>query len=82
MKKLTEDEANQYFTKSMGKMSRARVILSAMNVGDIVLLDHHDWTQKRNGPDFLIRRMRPTCKMDFTCEKIVDGSGWIIRRIK
>ena len=82
MRQLTEEEAKAIFSKPLGKMSRARAILMRMQVGEIILLEHSDWTQRRNGPDRLIRLLRQAEKRDYTIDIAMDRSGWIIKRIK
>jgi hypothetical protein len=82
MKKLTDEEAAVIPSKQIGKKSLARIYLMNLEVGDIIRLDKSEWKQKKNPPSELIRRMRKTENRDFTCETILDGTGWIIKRIK
>jgi hypothetical protein len=82
MRKLTEEEADNIPTKKMGKQSAARVILSNMKVGEIILFEKSDWKQKYNSPFKLILNIRKTTDTDFSCAATLDGSGWIIKRLK
>ena len=82
MRKLTEDEAAAIPSRPRGRYSKARMIMMSMKVGDIILLEPSEWPQRRNGPHHMIRRIRMQGKLDWTCEQAMDGSGWIIKRIK
>ena len=82
MRKLTEEDVNNIAAKPSGKISIARSHLISMKIGDIILLEKSEWNNKSNSPTELIRRMRKEDKMDFSCHTALDGSGWIIRRLK
>ncbi len=82
MRKLTEEDANNIPYKPSGKMSIARLLLTNMKIRDIILLEKSEWKNKSNSPTELIRRMRKEDKRDYTCQTALDGSGWIIKRIK
>lgn len=82
MRVLTEEEAAKIPSKPIGKHSRARIILLKMKPGEVILLEKSDWNRKYKSPSELISRMRKTDKVDFTIETALDGSGWIIRRVK
>ena len=82
MRKLTEDEARNIPSKKTGKQSYARVLLMKMEIGDIILLENKDWKQRSNAPTELIRRMRKPTMRDYSCETALNGSGWIIKRLK
>ena len=82
MRKLTEEEARNIPSKKTGKLSYARSLLMTMEIADIIQLESQDWKQRSNSPKELIRRMRKSTNRDYSCETILDGSGWIIRRLK
>ena len=82
MRKLTEIEAKAIPSKSVGKQSLARQAMLSLDVGEIMFLERREWKQKKNSPMEQIRRMRKAFKMDFTCDTALDGTGWIIKRIK
>ncbi len=82
MKKLTRDEASQMRRKPDGKASYARGVLLAMNVGEIILLEPKDWTQKTQIPKTYCLQLGRDTGREWRCEKAMDGSGWIIERLK
>jgi hypothetical protein len=82
MRKLTEEEANSIPSRKAGKQSVARMALMNMEIGEIILLEKSDWKEKKNQPFDLIGRLRREKHRDFTCNIILDGSGWIIKRLK
>lgn len=82
MRKLTEEEAEKIPSRDVGKTSLARSYLMNMNVGDIIFLEKHEWKHKKNQPTELIRQLRVRKKLDFSCRISLDGSGWIIQRLK
>lgn len=82
MKTLTEEQANSIPSKSIGKLSIARVHLTNMNVGDIIQLDKSEWHRKEKSPIGLLRQLKIEEKKHYMLKTILDGSGWIIKRIK
>ena len=82
MRKLTEEQVQNIPSKPMGKHGLARALLLKMKLGDYILLERKEWFQKKKSPVDLIRRMRKSKGMDFSCETALDGSGWIIKRLK
>lgn len=82
MKKLTKEEAKSINKRPAGRSSLARVYLLNMEVGDIILLETKDWTWKSRQPSTFCRRLARETSRDWKCETAMDGSGWVIERIK
>lgn len=82
MRPLTREEAAQIRTKPDGRASYVRVILLAMNVGEIILLEPKDWTQRTQVPKTYCRQLGNATGREWTCKKAIDGSGWVIERVK
>ncbi|MBP9153162.1 MAG: hypothetical protein KBF73_12830 [Flavobacteriales bacterium] len=82
MKKLTREEANNISTRPAGRGSIARTYLLTMNVGDIILLETKDWKWKSRKPSTFCRRLEKETGRQWKCDTALDGSGWVIERIK
>ena len=81
MKHLTREEAAQLETRPNGRLSWARGFLFGMKVGDIVLVERKDWKQNRV-PSTVIKRMTGKEGREWTVKTLLDGSGWIIERVR
>jgi len=81
MKKLTKEEAEKIPVQGKGRSSAVSSALQAMKVGEIVLLARMEWSWKR-GPSIICKRLEKKMGLVFTCKRVMDGSGWIIKRIK
>jgi len=82
MKHITKEEAQQIKVKPHGRASYARGVLLNMNIGDIIILEKADWNQKRLQPGTYCLQLGRDVKRLWKCETIVDGSGWVIGRVK
>lgn len=80
MKILTKEQAEKIRTKPAGRSSRARTYLMAMKVGDIILLEKKDWTQRRRTPSTYCRELENKTGRKWECKTALDGSGWVIER--
>lgn len=82
MKKLTKEEAEKISTRPAGRSSMARTYLLGMKVGDIILLERKDWNQKYRQPSTFCRILEKQTKRQWKCDTALDGTGWIIERLK
>ncbi len=82
MKKLTREEADRIEVRPDARTSFANNIFINMKPGDIILLEPKDWKQKNRAPSTFLRRYERKSGKKFTSTKPLDGSGWIIERVK
>ena len=82
MKKLSKEEAANIQTKPAGRSSMARTYLLGMEVGDIILLERKDWKQKKRKPSTYCRELERSTGRQWKCDTALDGSGWVIERLK
>jgi hypothetical protein len=82
MKKLTKEEAQHIRTRPTGRSSPARTYILSMEVGDIILLEKKDWNQKYRQPSTFCRILERKTNRQWKCEAALDGSGWVIERLK
>jgi hypothetical protein len=81
MRIITKKEAAQMKTARNGKRSRVRAEVEAMEVGQILLLDKESWTRKTQVPNAMVRQIEQQLKREYTCARVIDGSGWLIERV-
>lgn len=82
MKMLSREEAKSINTKPVGKTSRVRSFLLAMQPGEFLLVEHADWKWKRKTPSAMCRRLEDGSSLKYDCKRALDGSGWVIERLK
>ncbi|MCB0755874.1 MAG: hypothetical protein H6603_07110 [Flavobacteriales bacterium] len=82
MKKLSKEEAASIATKPPGRSSVVRSYLLGMEVGDIILLEKKDWKQRKRKPSTYCRELERKSGRQWKCETALDGSGWVIERVK
>ena len=82
MKKLTREEAQNISTRPAGRSSLARTYILCMKVGDIILLERKDWKQKFRKPSTFCRILEKQTNRKWKCDTALDGTGWVIERLK
>lgn len=82
MKSLTKEEAQKLKKKPDGKSSYARGVLLNMNKGDIILMEPKDWKRKHMTPKTYCLQLGRKTKREWKCEELMDGTGWVIERIR
>lgn len=82
MKKLSKEEAEKIRTRPSGRGSYAYKVLMAMRVGEIILLERKDWTWKSRKPGTYCKWLERKKNRKWNCAEAVDGSGWVIERVK
>ena len=80
MKKITKEEAAKLQTK-VGSSSAVRTVLVHLMVGEILLIEKADWTQKK-GPGQMLSRLTERTKQRYKLEALADGSGWLVERLE
>jgi hypothetical protein len=53
-----------------------------MQVGDVIILEPQDWTQKYRKPSTYCLELGRKTGLGWTCMTALDGSGWVIERVK
>ncbi len=79
MKKITKEEAAKLQTK-LGSSTVVRTAVVHLQVGEILLIEKGDWTQKK-GPGQMLQRVTERTKQKYTCSALADGSGWLVERV-
>jgi hypothetical protein len=82
MKKLTKEELGQLKAKPHGRANYLRGVLMNMAVGEIVLIEPKDWTQVHRKPGTYCLQLGRKTGMGWKCMTVIDGSGWVVERIK
>ncbi len=83
MKKITESEALAIITKPVGRVSHLRSMLLNLKPGEYLLVDKKDFTWKRKTPSVMCRRLEAdNSTLKFDCKRALDGSGWLVKRIR
>lgn len=81
MKRITKEEAAAMPKRPNKRMSWLRGVLFGMNVGEIILVEPHDWKQKR-APITAIKRITGKEGREWKCETLLNDKGWVIERVK
>lgn len=82
MKRLTKEEAANIRRKPHGRASYARGVLLGMQMGEIILLEPKDWTRKSQKPSTYCLQLGRKTGRKWNCSEAMDGSGWVIERVK
>lgn len=82
MKKLTKEEAKGIITKPAGRSSLARTYILDMEVGDIIFLERKDWRQRHRQPSTFCKMLERKYGRNWKCDTALDGTGWVIERLK
>jgi len=81
MKRLTEEEAAEIKVIPRGRGTLLRHHLLSMKLGEIMLIEPHEFKWKGKPLSTYLRRLEESNKMKFTCGKALDGSGWVVKRV-
>lgn len=84
MKKLTKEEAEMIPTRGKGHSTNFRAALLALKQGEYLFLKTSEW-HWRSKSAFAIPaelKRRSYGRIRFDCQKALDGSGWLIKRVK
>ncbi|MEO5569927.1 MAG: hypothetical protein ABIT08_08360 [Bacteroidia bacterium] len=82
MRKLNEEEAKLIITKPIGRVSRFRVEAINLKVGEYLLIEKKEWDWKSATPSVMCRRVEKRSALRFDCKRMLDDTGWLIKRIK
>ena len=81
MKKISREEADAMAKRPHRRISWFRSFLFGMKVGEIVLMEPKDWTQKR-APITVLKNMPGKKGREWKCETLLNDRGWVIERVK
>lgn len=81
MKKLNRKQMDGMVLKPMGRASKARAFVMALEPGEGMLLERADWEAKVVGPTRMLRDVEKKTGRKYSCAVVVDGSGWVIERL-
>ena len=82
MKKLTKEDAAKIKRLPDGRAGYARGVLLAMDMGEMILMEPKDWQRKSQTPKTYCLQLGRKTGRTWKCEKALDGSGWVIERVK
>ncbi len=82
MKTISRKEAEKLKTMLDGSRSRVRAEVEAMEVGEIKLLSKAEWTRPAQTPKVMVRQVEARQRRKYSCERLIDGSGWLIERLE
>ena len=84
MKKLTKEEAELIPTRGKGHSSNFRLALLALQPGEYLFLRSSEWRWKSKSAFAVPAEIKRTThgRIRFDCQKALDGSGWLIKRVK
>ena len=77
---MSKKEASQMKTSKNRYRSVVRAEIEAMEVGQVMLLERAEWTRKSQSPTTLVLDICRSTKRTYTCERLIDNSGWLIER--
>lgn len=82
MRIITDAEAESIIAKPAGNASRLRTMMLQLKTGQILLVERKDWRWKTKAPSVMCRRLERKSTLKFECKVMLDGSGWLIKRVK
>ena len=82
MKKITQEDAKNLKVRPEGRTSYARAVLMNMNVGEVIILERGDWKQKKKKPRTYCLHLGRNTGRQWNCATLMDGTGWVIERMK
>lgn len=80
MRKISKEEAGM-FTIKRGTSSVVRTAVMHLKPGEILFVGKKDWKQK-NGLGQMLTRLKKRTGMEFRCDIIASGEGWLVERVK
>ncbi len=80
MKKITKEDAAKLATK-IGSSSAVRTAVIYLQVGEVLVIERSDWTQKK-GPGQMVQRVTERTKQKYTVKTLADDSGWVVERVE
>lgn len=81
MKKLGKDEIPEQMPVKRGRDTKLRLMLLSLEVGEGLFMPKEEWKRK-NGPYYVIARIKKTHGFRYEYGLKADGSGWLFRRVR
>jgi len=82
MRVISKEEAKLLPKRPDGKLSIVRGYLMTMPVGQVIVLERQDWKRKTQTPKTYCVLLGRKHNMNWKCETLLDGSGWVIERLR
>ena len=82
MRPITREDAQKIKVRPNGRMNYVRGILMNMKPGELIFLEKADWTQKYRKPNTYCLQLGRKTGCKWTVLMALDGSGWVIERLK
>ena len=82
MKQLTREEADGIKKRPDGRATYVRGVLLSMEVKEIILLEPGDWNRRTQTPKTYCIQLGRDTGRGWKCQQALDGSGWVIERVK
>ncbi len=67
-------------TQLPGFRSRVRAEIEALEAGEALLIEAKDWPQKTHSPSRMVHQVEVALKRKYSCDRLIDKSGWLVRR--
>lgn len=80
MKIIPKTEAEKIIPVGMGRQTLMRAMLEQLQPGDALIIEAKDWRTK-TPPGQTINRYAKSSGKKFTHGRMIDGSGWIVKRL-
>jgi hypothetical protein len=81
MEKLSAAEVNKLPPVTSGKSTRLRSQLLTLNAGEAIVLPYTEWKTKYL-PYVIVNKLAKQMNWQFESGRMLDGSGWIFKRVK
>jgi len=82
MKPISKKEAEKLKVMLGGHRSPIRAEIEGMAAGDVQLLTKEEWTRPTQAPMYMLRQIEKRLGRKYTCQRLLDGSGWLIERVE
>lgn len=80
MRKITDEEYQNLVVKGRGRSSKVFSEISSLKPGENLIIEKADW-KKRYPIARVTSYIGKRNSRKFTTSSIVDGSGWVVKRI-
>lgn len=83
MQKITQEEMDKIEFKTRGQHYKSVLYLELekLQIGEIIKIEKHEWKKPVINLISNISNIGKSLKVKFIFRTIVDGSGWIVKRI-
>jgi hypothetical protein len=82
MKAISKKEAEKLRVMRAGHRSPVRAEIEGMAAGDVQVLTKEEWTRSTQAPMHMLRQIEKRLGRKYTCQRLLDRSGWVIERVE